>query len=448
LGTLAVQYVVAWRAQARRWCLELAFAYLLVALVYAFEPYTLPLGEHPRPLTAALLATAVTLWADGMADYFALSARFVRRLRIATGSAAMVLMATAWAGVLTRLAGHSILAVNLLAAACMALRAARREPRDGHGLVFLVLMLYPGTVLAAWFGGFPTSTLRYLLCVPFAISGMTILTTGLIRAERRASLEVRRAELAEADLRALNESLEQRIAMRTAQLHDMVRGLEAFNRDVSHDLRGPLGGIAEAARMADDAIRRGSPAAASRILPAIAAQAESSVHLIASLLELARVAQAPFVPKRVAIEALVQEALAQVQLADPRSTRVSVTVTAPLPVVEADPVLLRQVFVNLVGNAVKFTREALAPRIEVGVRDGDGARTFFVRDNGTGFDVNRATQLFTPFRRLHGEEVPGHGVGLSIVKRIVERHGGRVWAESTPGHGATFFFTLSGAAGA
>jgi len=98
--------------------------------------------------------------------------------------------------------------------------------------------------------------------------------------------------------------------------------------------------------------------------------------------------------------------------------------------------------VNRLGNAVKFIREARAPRIEVGALDGDGRQTFYVRDNGVGFDADRAEGLFEPFRRLHDERFPGHGVGLSIVKQIIQRHGGRIWAEAVPGQGATFYFTL------
>jgi signal transduction histidine kinase len=119
---------------------------------------------------------------------------------------------------------------------------------------------------------------------------------------------------------------------------------------------------------------------------------------------------------------------------------------APLPVVQADPVLVRQVYANLIGNAVKFARGAAAPHIEVGAQaGGDGAPVLFVRDNGVGFDTEQAQRLFQPFQRLHGSRFPGHGVGLSIVRRVVERHGGRIWAESRPGQGATFYFTLGGA---
>ena len=113
-----------------------------------------------------------------------------------------------------------------------------------------------------------------------------------------------------------------------------------------------------------------------------------------------------------------------------------------LPVVVADPGLLRQVYVNLIGNALKFSAGAAAPRVDVGVAAERRPPVFFVRDNGVGFAAGDAVRLFEPFQRLHAGRFAGHGVGLSIVRRIVERHGGRVWAESSPGAGANFRFTL------
>jgi signal transduction histidine kinase len=114
-----------------------------------------------------------------------------------------------------------------------------------------------------------------------------------------------------------------------------------------------------------------------------------------------------------------------------------------LPACEADPGLLEQVFVNLLSNALKFSRTREVARIEVGSRTADGETTYFVRDNGVGFDMRHAGKLFSVFRRLHrAQDYEGSGVGLAIVHRIVERHGGRIWAEAAPGQGATFWFTL------
>lgn len=221
----------------------------------------------------------------------------------------------------------------------------------------------------------------------------------------------------------------------------MVAGLESFNRSVSHDLRGPLGGIATALGLAREALERDDTAQLRRLLPKVQAQAEDTSALVNSLLELARAGRVALSRREVALGPLVADSLQALRPVDGRGGALPVEVR-PLPVASADPGLLRQVFVNLIGNALKFSRDAAEPRIEVGSRrDGDDT-VLFVRDNGIGFARDDAERLFEPFNRLHGPHYEGSGVGLSIVKRIVERHGGRVWAESEPGRGATFCFTL------
>ena len=177
------------------------------------------------------------------------------------------------------------------------------------------------------------------------------------------------------------------------------------------------------------------------MLEAISKQADTSADLVASLLALARVGEAALAARRVDVRPLVHDALDALRLAQPACAEVRVVVQ-PLPTVEADPGLLRQVYLNLIGNAFKFTSETGDPRIEVGATGTGAGPVLFVRDNGIGFEAGEAAELFEPFRRLHGPRYEGHGVGLSIVKRIVERHGGRLWAESTPGAGAAFYFTL------
>jgi signal transduction histidine kinase len=232
------------------------------------------------------------------------------------------------------------------------------------------------------------------------------------------------------------------VAQRTAELHEVIAGLESFNRSVSHDLRGPLGGIAGVSRLAREALGRGDTDGAARYLEAIAAQAEASSQLVGSLLALARVSEVDLAPQPLDLDRFVRETLEQIRLAEPAGARLPVTLN-PLPRVHADPQLLRQVYLNLVGNALKFSREAASPQVELGACEQDGEQVLYVRDNGVGFDAERADGLFEPFRRLHGaQRFQGSGVGLSIVKRIVERHGGRVWAQSRPDAGATFFFSL------
>jgi signal transduction histidine kinase len=158
---------------------------------------------------------------------------------------------------------------------------------------------------------------------------------------------------------------------------------------------------------------------------------------------LSRLGRQALTVQDVDVAALVRGVVDELQPQRPRALSLRVD---GLPWVAADPALLRQVFVNLLSNAFKFTRHVEHPVVHVGGDRGEHAWVFFVRDNGPGFDMAQAGHLFDAFHRLHRpDEFEGSGVGLSIVKRIVQRHGGRVWAEASPGQGASFFFTLEAA---
>ena len=213
-----------------------------------------------------------------------------------------------------------------------------------------------------------------------------------------------------------------------------------------HDLRGPLGGIAGAARLAQEFIAENRHGEATQFLRAIATQAGATTQLVDALLALARASDATPVRRRFEMSALVVEVLASLRQA--RAGAVLPVVVVPLAEIDADLDLARQLLVNLIGNALKFAAEVPQPEICVGMIVGPGEKVFFVRDNGVGFDAERARCLFKPFQRLHGSRFEGSGVGLSIVKRIVDHHGGRVWAESEPGRGATFYFSFGEAAAA
>ena len=441
-GVLALLFVMVARSQRARGPAWFALTFALLALIYLFDAQLRPGAEQrPHPLATVLGTCAAVLMTLGIVEYTNLqgrAARWVRRLTVAMGAALLIGVPLG----ATRLMTFGVLALVLTMQAALALAAARREPRAGYGLVGLLLALYPAAFVAATLGWIEISLLRYVVAIPTAALGMTMLTTGLLRAQRRATDELRRREVADEALHTLNESLEQRVAQRTAELHDVIAGLESFNRSVSHDLRGPLGGIAGVSRLARQALDRGDVAAASRFLDAVATQADASAQLVGALLALARVSDVDLAPQALDLEPFVRDTLEQMRLAQPPGARLPVTLK-PLPRVTADTDLLRQVYVNLVGNALKFSGEAASPQIELGACEQDGQQVLYVRDNGVGFDAERAQGLFEPFRRLHGgQRFQGSGVGLSIVKRIVERHGGRVWAQSQPDAGATFFFSL------
>jgi len=232
-----------------------------------------------------------------------------------------------------------------------------------------------------------------------------------------------------------------RVAERTAQLEAANHELESFAYSVSHDLRGPLRameGFSQA--LIEDYLDRLDDTAQD-YLQRVIGEARRMAQLIDDLLELSRVARAELEPKRVNLASVARDIIAGLRRAEPER-RAEVVIPKALSV-RGDPRLLRQVLDNLLGNAWKFTAPRPVAQIELGARDHDGARAYFVRDNGVGFDPEHASKLFTPFERLHGmTEFPGNGIGLSTVKRIVHRHAGRVWYQSALDKGATFFFTL------
>jgi signal transduction histidine kinase len=319
--------------------------------------------------------------------------------------------------------------------------AMRREPLAGHGIVMLAVLVYPASILAALAGWLSLVGAGISLIVPHAVLGMTILTTGFVRAQAASARDLAAREAVQAELARTNQTLELRVALRTAQLRETIEGLESFNRSVSHDLRGPLGGITGVSRLAREALGRGDLTAADSLLAAISRQSESSTDLVTSLLQLARSAEGAVERSPVHTAALVREVADLLAGGTATSSQV-VRIADGLPDLRADPALVRQVFANLLANAIKFSGSAPQPRVDVGAERTPEGTVFYVKDNGIGFTEAQARELFVPFRRLHAERFEGHGIGLTIVRRIVERHGGRLWAEGRPGEGATFWFSF------
>ena len=254
--------------------------------------------------------------------------------------------------------------------------------------------------------------------------------------------EVTQRKRAEEDIRQMNQNLEQRVLDRTAQLEATNQELEAFSYSVSHDLRAPLRGIDGWAQalLADFGDKLGE--AGLQLLHRQRAASQRMGTLIDDLLQLSRLTRQPLTRQTVAPAALVHRVWEELRPAQPPQN--AELVVGALPDCQADPALLTQVFANLLGNALKFSGGHAHPRIEVGSQTGpDHECVYFVKDNGAGFDMRYASKLFGAFQRLHSaHEFPGTGIGLAITQRIIRRHGGRIWAESAVGQGATFFFTL------
>jgi signal transduction histidine kinase len=251
------------------------------------------------------------------------------------------------------------------------------------------------------------------------------------------------AALQSATILELNADLERRVEERTIQFETANRELEAFSYSVSHDLRTPLRAIDGFSQLVLERFGPLLPDDGRRHLRTIRAGAQKMGSLIDDLLTFARLNRQGLNKRTFDTGKLVRGALDE--LGFPWPERQVECRLGELPASVGDPALLNQVWLNLLSNALKYTRKRAVALVEVGCTTTDGIDTFFVRDNGTGFDMRFADKLFGVFQRFHrAEDYEGTGVGLAIVQRIIHRHGGRVWADATVDQGATFYFTLSG----
>ena len=260
----------------------------------------------------------------------------------------------------------------------------------------------------------------------------------LVELARRAEV----LEQAHQETLALNAQLEDRVRRRTSQLEIANRELEAFSYSASHDLRAPLHAIDSFSTLLEQSVDPHLDERGRHFLRRIQVNARLMANLIDALLTLAHVSRATLERSQVDLAAMAAAAFERCREEEPE--RVAVIDVAPGMQALADPTLVNQVVQNLVGNAWKFTSKVPVANITIGCETPAGSPvTFFVRDNGAGFDMAYADKLFNAFQRLHSpNEFPGTGIGLATVQKIVSRHDGKIWAESTPGQGATFFFTL------
>jgi signal transduction histidine kinase len=450
IGALALMFAsVAWRTrEAGLRTLAAGFA-LAAAWYFASDqiPYTGPLIDTlPQRLGSLVIGMGVLLVAVGVVRYLGWPGGLLQAAVVVFLLPALLLLGALAVGVdVPHRVFHFGVMLAYVGAAVVALGRARNEPGTGHLALGLALLTLAGLPLAMSAFGVEPEQLRYLAGAARAVFGVFLLTVILLRRHQALKDEISLRADAEARLRDANGRLEARVGERTAHLHELINGLEDFSRGVSHDLRGPLGGMAQLAQHAAEAMSRGDRALAERALPAIAQQCEASARMVSAMLELARLGDTTVRREWVAVDELARAAFDEVMLSNPGRERPALR-CAGLPRVLADADLLRAVFVNLLANAVKFTRDTPQAQIDIEASVEGRDVTLCVRDNGAGFAPEAARRLFEPFFRAHGARYEGHGLGLSIVRRAVEAQGGHAWAEAGAPGGARLCFRLDGAA--
>jgi light-regulated signal transduction histidine kinase (bacteriophytochrome) len=261
-------------------------------------------------------------------------------------------------------------------------------------------------------------------------------------ANRKLEIEIAERKRAEGEVNKLNAELELRVAERTAQLGDANKQLEAFSYSVAHDLKAPLRAISGYANALKEDYGSTLDAEATQFLTSIERGAQTMGKLINDLLAFSRQGMKEMKPSGIDMNQMAASVFEELRRGA-RESKLECRIQS-LPSACGDRAMVQQIWVNLLSNAIKFSEPRDNPIVEVGcTQNGTGENHYYVKDNGAGFDMQYANKLFGVFQRLHsGKEFEGTGVGLAIVQRVVQRHGGRVWAEGRVNEGATFHFTL------
>jgi light-regulated signal transduction histidine kinase (bacteriophytochrome) len=309
-------------------------------------------------------------------------------------------------------------------------------------LAFSALWIFATDRILLWFD-LPLDRIAQLQTTKgwlFVLASSALLYVLLSLMERRNDAALRALSEREGEIRRMNADLERRVAQRTEQLEATNRELESFAYAVSHDLRAPLRSMSGFSQLLQENPPDALDEKSRHYLQRINDASRRMSALIEDLLSLSRISRSELAPRTVDLTQLVNEVAATVRERYAHEVDLQVE---PGMTVQGDPRLLRIAMENLLDNAWKYTQHTARPQVQVGTEVRDNERTYFVRDNGVGFDMAYSSKLFGPFQRLHADsQYPGTGIGLVTVQRILARHGGRIWVHAEPNSGATFHFTL------
>lgn len=262
---------------------------------------------------------------------------------------------------------------------------------------------------------------------------------GSLKGFAKVTRDITQQKSLEAENLLLHGQLEDKVRQRTRELEIVNKELEAFSYSVSHDLRTPLRAISGYSMMLKDDYGSKLDVEGNRIMDAIVANTKMMGQLIDDLLTFSKMARLETVSERIDMTRLVERCLEDLS----REQSNHIITVAALPPCSGDITMFRQVWFNLLANAIKYSSKKEKPQIEIGSTDDPGFHVYYVKDNGVGFDMKYANKLFGVFQRLHRQdEFEGTGLGLALVKRIISKHGGDIWADASPNKGATFYFSV------
>lgn len=334
------------------------------------------------------------------------------------------------------------------------LNSERKEPWMGHGLIGIAILSIPVFTMVVSALGHHTAVLRLWTGIPLIFISLMMLVISLMREQILLSQEAQKRAQIEDRLKESNNSLERKVMERTLDLQDVISNLETFNRNISHDLRGPLGSIDVLSYLARQMLDKGNVEGTKEQLTQISQLVKDSHATLEGLLALARKAEEGRVFENTDIAKIVESCIREVFLSQGLgvgSEQSPKIIVKSLGEFHTDSKLLRIVLVNLLNNAVKFNRHLTDLTITIGRDDTlakqvglNGHACLFVKDNGIGFHPEDGADPFLPFQRMSSKTTAnGNGLGLNIVKKVIERQGGKIWLKSAVNEGTTVFFTLS-----